>query len=103
MLWLFTVMFLAVSLTGSVADGRGDERADALKRLFVSVFEWFGELAIFCVRVVRAALLPPYELGELARQCDSAGSKSLGSSKNAVANGTGVSGLSSCCPTSLLS
>jgi phospholipid/cholesterol/gamma-HCH transport system permease protein len=43
----------------------------------VSVFEWFGELGIFCTRLFRAALLPPYEIKELIRQCDEIGSKSL--------------------------
>ena len=42
-----------------------------------SVFEWFGELGIFCWRLVRAALTPPYEFREFFRQCDEIGSKSL--------------------------
>jgi len=40
-------------------------------------FEWFGELGIFCGRLVRAALTPPYEGRELIRQIDEVGSKSL--------------------------
>src|SRR6266567_7095056 len=47
------------------------------KNLFTSVFEWFGELGFFCARLLRAALVPPYEFGELLRQCDEIGSKSL--------------------------
>src|SRR5437899_12944048 len=47
------------------------------KNLFVSVLEWFGELGFFCARLFRAALVPPYEFGELLRQCDEIGSKSL--------------------------
>ncbi len=47
------------------------------KEVLVSLVEWFGELAFFCARVVRAVLLPPYELGEFLRQCDEIGSKSL--------------------------
>src|SRR5437763_4957666 len=47
------------------------------KNLFISVFEWFGELGFFCARLFRAALVPPYEFGELLRQCDEIGSKSL--------------------------
>lgn len=41
-----------------------------------SLFEWFGELGIFCVALVRAALIPPYEGQELIRQMDEVGSRS---------------------------
>jgi len=44
---------------------------------FVSFFEWFGELGLFCARLARAAFTPPYEIRELLRQCDEIGSKSL--------------------------
>ncbi len=40
-------------------------------------FEWFGELGIFCGRVIRAAVKPPYEFRELLRQMDEIGSKSV--------------------------
>jgi len=43
----------------------------------INLFEWFGELGIFCSRVARAAVTPPYELAELVRQMDAIGSKSL--------------------------
>jgi phospholipid/cholesterol/gamma-HCH transport system permease protein len=39
-------------------------------------FEWFGELGLFCFRVARAALTPPYEWRELVRQLDQVGAKS---------------------------
>src|SRR5271168_4805357 len=39
--------------------------------------EWFGELGIFFWRVLRAAVTPPFEFGELFRQLDEVGSKSL--------------------------
>src|SRR5437773_2017477 len=41
-----------------------------------SFFEWFGEIGYFCGRVARAAVKPPYEIGELIRQMDEVGSKS---------------------------
>lgn len=47
-------------------------RADLLR----AFFEWFGELGIFCVRVARAALTPPYEFRELIRQMDEVGARS---------------------------
>ena len=42
-----------------------------------SFFEWFGALGIFCLRVARAAVTPPYEFRELVRQMDEVGSKSV--------------------------
>ena len=40
-------------------------------------FEWFGELGLFCGRLARATLAPPFEFRELIRQMDSIGSMSL--------------------------
>jgi phospholipid/cholesterol/gamma-HCH transport system permease protein len=45
--------------------------------LLRSFFEWFGELGLFCGRMAKAALTPPYEWRELIRQLDSVGSLSL--------------------------
>jgi phospholipid/cholesterol/gamma-HCH transport system permease protein len=39
--------------------------------------EWFGELTLFCGRLVRSAVSPPFELRELVRQMDEIGSKSV--------------------------
>jgi phospholipid/cholesterol/gamma-HCH transport system permease protein len=47
------------------------------KTFLVSGVEWFGELGMFCARLMRAAVRPPYEFQELVRQCDAVGSKSL--------------------------
>jgi phospholipid/cholesterol/gamma-HCH transport system permease protein len=49
----------------------------AIKNMPRSFFEWFGELGLFCERLFRAALGPPYEGRELIRQMDEVGSKSL--------------------------
>ena len=64
--------------TSEAINGRrfGQEMSEAGTWL-VSLVEWFGELGLFCARVVRAALLPPYEFAEFFRQCDVVGSKSL--------------------------
>jgi len=48
-----------------------------MTRLLVRGFEWFGELAMFCARLARSAVLPPYEWRELLRQCDGIGAMSL--------------------------
>jgi phospholipid/cholesterol/gamma-HCH transport system permease protein len=45
--------------------------------LFVSFFEWFGELGQFCGRVMRAMFGAPWEGRELIRQMDAIGSKSF--------------------------
>ena len=48
-----------------------------MKRLLIAGFEWFGELGMFCARLARSAVTPPFEWGELMRQCDGIGAKSL--------------------------
>jgi ABC-type transporter Mla maintaining outer membrane lipid asymmetry permease subunit MlaE len=45
--------------------------------LLVTVFEWFGELALFTGRVARASFSRPWERRELVRQMDAAGAKSF--------------------------
>lgn len=45
--------------------------------LLKSGLEWFGNLGIFCARLVKAAITPPYEWRELIRQCDALGALSL--------------------------
>src|SRR6202453_2000596 len=54
--------------------------ADLLKVLegwFVSFFEWFGELGLFCACVVWASFGAPWEGREIVRQMDAIGSKSF--------------------------
>lgn len=43
----------------------------------VKFFEWFGNVALFCGRLLRAACTPPYEFREFFHQLDELGSKSL--------------------------
>src|SRR5215472_2063743 len=43
----------------------------------VEFFEWFGNLALFCGRLIRSAVTPPYEIREFVHQFDELGSKSL--------------------------
>ncbi len=47
------------------------------KGVLIQFLEWFGDLGVFFWRVVRAAVTPPFEFGELFRQLDEVGSKSL--------------------------
>ena len=55
----------------------GEPLAETGTRRLVSFFEWFGNLGLFCGRLVTAALTPPYEGRELIRQLDEVGSKSV--------------------------
>src|SRR3981189_3276872 len=65
------------AISGASAMGRLRDPVAISKSIIIEGFEWFGELGIFCARVFRAALAPPYELRELIRQCDAIGAKSL--------------------------
>ena len=47
------------------------------RALLVALFEWFGEMGLFCARLLRAIVARPWEIRELLRQCDSVGSLSL--------------------------
>jgi phospholipid/cholesterol/gamma-HCH transport system permease protein len=69
------IFIVATAISGTMMSSR--LRLDLPKHFFVSIFEWFGELGLFCGRLARACLSPPYEFKELWRQCDEIGSKSL--------------------------
>ena len=69
------IVIVATVVSGTLVNNR--LRFSLPMRFFVSVFEWFGELGLFCARLVRSALAPPYDFRELLRQCDEIGSKSL--------------------------
>jgi phospholipid/cholesterol/gamma-HCH transport system permease protein len=69
------ILIVASAISGTLATSR--LRVSLPRRFLVSVFEWFGELGVFCWQLLRAALTPPYEFREFFRQCDEIGSKSL--------------------------
>lgn len=69
------IVIVATAISGTLVSSR--LWPSFPRQFFVSVFEWFGELGLFCARLVRSALAPPYEIRELLRQCDEIGSKSL--------------------------
>ncbi len=54
------------------------ERESTGLRWVDNFFGWFGEIGVFCARLFRATILPPYEWREFLRQCDAIGSLSLG-------------------------
>jgi phospholipid/cholesterol/gamma-HCH transport system permease protein len=69
------IFIVASAISGTLASSRLG--VSLPRRFVVSVFEWFGELGIFCWQLLRATLTPPYEFREFFRQCDEIGSKSL--------------------------
>src|SRR5258708_12318470 len=75
-MWIFGVIVVAATISVGWLGSR-QERRHPSHHWLTPFFEWFGELGIFCGRVVRAAVTPPYELAELVRQMDAIGSKSL--------------------------
>jgi len=75
-IYLACILF-ATAVAATWQHGMGGHRTPAIKASFVSGIEWFGELGMFCARLFRAAITPPFEIAELIRQCDSIGSKSF--------------------------
>jgi len=71
-------MALPLSPSGTIPASQ-QIREDLLtfRTLIVSMFEWLGDLAIFCGSLARAAVTPPFEGRELVRQMDAIGTKSL--------------------------
>src|SRR5437016_677158 len=76
MIHLPIIVFAATS-SAAIIGGHLRDKVPIIRNVFVGFFEWFGELGLFCGRLLRAAITPPYEFGELLRQCDAIGSKSL--------------------------
>src|SRR5437588_4529723 len=71
------IFVFAAAASGAMAGGGLRDQDPSARNFLFSVFEWFGVLGLFCARLLRAVLTPPYEFGELLRQCDAIGSKSL--------------------------
>jgi phospholipid/cholesterol/gamma-HCH transport system permease protein len=71
------IFIVAVAISGAVATSRLPEQMATVRRLVVSAVEWFGELGLFCARLARSVVAPPYDFREFIRQCDVIGSKSL--------------------------
>src|SRR6202142_83578 len=80
---MLTYLSLALILAGAFALGSGARAREtsglvnAIEASITGPLAWFGELAIFCWRLARVAFVPPWEGGELIRQMDAIGSKSL--------------------------
>jgi phospholipid/cholesterol/gamma-HCH transport system permease protein len=75
-------IFLTMAATLSVLpseEGRRNSLAIivAAQSFLLSVLEWFGRLAIFCKRALKATFTAPFEGREFLRQLDNIGSQSL--------------------------
>ena len=71
------VVGMALSTTDSGLTGRLNPHLPNIKNPFVAFFEWFGDLGMFCGRLIWAAFTPPYEIQEFVHQFDELGAKSL--------------------------
>jgi phospholipid/cholesterol/gamma-HCH transport system permease protein len=67
----------AIASNPSAPQFAGGAMADGLTGLATRTLGWFGDLAVFLTRVVRAMFTRPFELDEFLRQLDSVGAKSL--------------------------
>ena len=73
----------ALLVCGAIASNRpaqiaaGDAVTDAIAGLATRTLAWFGDIASFCARVVRAMFTRPFEWDEFLRQLDLVGAKSL--------------------------
>jgi phospholipid/cholesterol/gamma-HCH transport system permease protein len=77
-LTLFTfVVGMVLSATDGDLTGQLSPYFPSIKNPLVAFFEWFGDLGMFCGRLIWAAFTPPYEIQEFAHQFDELGSKSL--------------------------
>jgi phospholipid/cholesterol/gamma-HCH transport system permease protein len=70
-------LVLVITVSGTLAGNRQRSQISLPFDWVTAVFEWFGDLLLFCARLFRSVLSPPYEFKELLRQCDEIGSKSL--------------------------
>jgi phospholipid/cholesterol/gamma-HCH transport system permease protein len=81
MIVLLTVFAFVVGMAFAATDGNVSAhlnlRSPSIKKSFVAFFEWFGDLGVFCGRLIWAACTPPYEIREFVHQFDELGSKSL--------------------------
>ena len=53
-------VLLGAAIPAAVPRGRPWDALQRAKAFLVSGVEWFGELGMFCARLMRAALTPPY-------------------------------------------
>ena len=79
MTFYLIVFMVAMAFSGStvIQSDRLTNRFVVVKNSMIAFFEWIGDLATFCGRLVRAAFVPPHEGRELLRQLEAVGPKSF--------------------------
>jgi len=73
---LLMFAFAAVSAVTATTVDRGGI-ITTIGQATIDFFEWFGNVTLFCGRLLRAAFTPPYEFREFFHQFDELGSKSV--------------------------
>jgi len=74
----FIILILSMAVAAGIPlNGQLRNRLPGTRNLVTAFFEWFGELGVFCGRLLRASLTPPFEGRELIRQLDEIGSRSF--------------------------
>jgi ABC-type transporter Mla maintaining outer membrane lipid asymmetry permease subunit MlaE len=73
----FALVVFAFAMIQSAISGDLAGTFSRTRDLVGKFFEWFGDLSMFCGRLARSALTPPYEVREFVHQFDELGSKSL--------------------------
>ena len=77
MIALLMIVIVGIAVAGTSPGWRLSDQFSIAKSYVLSGFEWFGQLGLFCGRLIRSAVRPPYEFRELIRQCDAIGAKSF--------------------------
>lgn len=81
MMTYLTLFAFVIGMAYSATDGGPTARLNPhlpnIRNQLVAFFEWFGDLGMFCGRLIWAAFTPPYEIQEFVHQFDELGSKSL--------------------------
>src|SRR5579872_7115910 len=70
-------MHVPLTLRKLAPERSESEQENPVKTAVVAFIEWFGELGLFCWRVLRALVSGPFEGRELLRQMDIIGAQSL--------------------------
>lgn len=75
---LITWCLVAFVMSAAVWPTTGTASTSIPKQgVFQRCLEWFGDLGVFCARLAKGALAPPYEGKELLRQMEQIGARSL--------------------------
>lgn len=74
---LLTLGVALGAVIAAVERSAGENPVAAIEKAFLNFLAWFGDLASFCRKTIRAMFSPPFEWREFLRQFASIGAKSL--------------------------